>query len=367
MLRFFNLTKVYFWPFVAFLTLLLYALLPYQSGAVESYYSRGFFRLYRRVWDLILSQVPVPLVYFFIAGLLYLILRGLRFLIYDKSTWRGKLKRSTLRIVQVVSVLCVVFYWGWAFNYKRINPLHELLPDSVLSVSINEDELFNELQEVTCILTDLRGEFQDSIKWTEFTFPGEDIYRDHLEATFDRLNQPYIGHVRVRMLYPKGSLLHFSTAGIYLPFVGEGHIDPGLHPLTWPFTMSHEMSHGYGFTGEDLCNFWALLSCINSNSKIMQYSGYFAYWRYLRANANASNKKRFSEYVQDVYPLLTKDLYEIAAFSNCYVDILPKLRDLFYDNYLKSHGIKDGLTSYSRIILLVHAWKQQYGTLYLNE
>jgi len=40
---------------------------------------------------------------------------------------------------------------------------------------------------------------------------------------------------------------------------------------------------------------------------------------------------------------------------------MPKVRNAVYDSYLKSHGVKEGLRSYSRMILLVDAWNRKEG------
>lgn len=355
----------FLWPFIALITLLIYSSLPYESLFVEQYYSNGFFLLYRTAWDFCFSWLPFPWIYIVLATISILFFRTISKIIHAKNHWWQKLLNALYSIVKLLSILLVIFYWSWGFNYKRINPLTKLLP--MESTKMTEEELYNELGKVTCILSDLRSSFTDSVRWDDFDFPGEDAYRESLQRVWQSLSVSYAGHVRARMLYPKGSLLHFSTAGVYLPWAGEGHVDAGLHPLTWPFTMSHEMSHGYGFTGEDLCNFWALLACVNSHDPVQQYSGYFTYWRYLRSNAYIVDKERFASFWTEVPPLLKKDLYEVAEYSNRYPDILPKLRDLFYDNYLKSHGISEGLNSYSRIIVLADTWQKEYGTLQLTE
>jgi len=41
-----------------------------------------------------------------------------------------------------------------------------------------------------------------------------------------------------------------------------------------------------------------------------------------------------------------------------YPDILPKVRDAVYDTYLKSHGVKGGMSSYSTVVKLMLQWKK---------
>ena len=191
--------------------------------------------------------------------------------------------------------------------------------------------------------------------------------RTDLVTAYKYMKLPVQGRVRVRKLRPKGSLLHLSTAGVYLPFTGEGHIDAGLHPITHPFTMMHEMSHGYGWTGEDVCNFLGLIGAVNSDEIFTRYSGYFGYWRYLRSQLYQIDKVRFELYYREMPPSILKDYQEILAYADRYRDIMPMLRDFFYDNYLKSHGISSGLINYSQMIILSYQWQEKHGSLLFDD
>ena len=130
--------------------------------------------------------------------------------------------------------------------------------------------------------------------------------------------------------------------------------------------MMHEMSHGYGWTGEDVCNFLALMAAINSDDLQVRYSGYFGYWRYLRSQVFQIDREDFDLFYRPVPQQILKDYQDINAYAQRYKDILPELRDLFYDSYLKSHGISSGLINYSQMIVLTHEWKEQHGDLLLD-
>jgi len=131
------------------------------------------------------------------------------------------------------------------------------------------------------------------------------------------------------------SFLRFGTAGLYWPFVGEGNIDSGLHELQQPFTMAHELAHGYGITNEGVCNFIAYLACQNAENDFIRYSGLVTYWRYAAI------------------------AYQGFENLDKYPDIMPTFRNFAYDKYLKSQGISEGLASYSQIIMLVDAWERR--------
>ena len=332
-------------------TLLLYHLTSYNSTFVEQWFTNGWFKIYRSVWDNTIAFLPLPLIYIVvIATIIYLLFP----LFYFKS--RRKLGELVRRLLILGSIAVIIFYWLWGFNYKR-NNLSSVL--ELKSAKPDEEFVFSEYCRVIDSLYKIRKEI------IRYDASSEESLRDDLHTIFDSLNIAVSGRVRVRKIRPKGILLRISTAGVYLPFVGEGHIDAGLHPITHPFTMIHEMSHGYGWTGEDDCNFIALIACLNSPNLFTRYSGYFSYWRYLRSQAYLLDKDRFDSYYRFLPSDVAKDYREVLSYQNRYPDILPAIRDLIYDNYLKSHGISEGMKSYSRMIVLSQQWQLTYGSLVL--
>ena len=298
-----------------------------------------------------MAYLPFPSIYIVIAiVLLYLTLP------FFSTTWKKKFGSIWKRILIVLSIAIISFYWLWGFNYKR-KALKEYLnlPES----QPTQEFTFDEYCRVLDTMVELRSQM--------LAFPdlSEEEIQMTLRSTLNQLDVPHAGMVRARRIRPKGVLLRISTAGVYLPFAGEGHIDAGLHPLTHPFTMAHEMSHGYGWTGEDDCNFIALLTCVNSDNQFIKYSGYFSYWRYLQRQIYRLDKERFNQYYRQLPDLIASDLSEVIAYQDRYPDIFPALRNLIYDNYLKSHGVSAGLVSYSQMIIMSYQWQIRHGQLEL--
>ncbi|MEL6390421.1 MAG: DUF3810 family protein [Bacteroidota bacterium] len=342
-------------PVLVVLTWFVNVCLPYDSQFVERWYSRGIFPLFRQSWDWTFGFSPVPLLYALLLLIGFMLIRSV---VRSTGRW-GKLWSCLRSLTLIFCALYVLFYWTWGFNYKRADVKNRL---PVMTVDIDEELIFNEYLRVTDSLIQLRNNITDvSKEWDAHQL--EQQVRHDLVAWFDEIELPSTGKVRVRALRPSGSLLVISTAGVYLPFVGEGHIDGGLHPITYPFTMMHEMTHGYGWTGEDVCNFFALMGTIRSQNPRIRYSGYMGYWRYLRANAFRTNKVRFRDMDECLDPRIKSDYRDIFAYTDRYPDIMPRLRDLIYDQYLKSHGIADGIVSYSAIVKLALAWQQSHGSL----
>ena len=341
---------------VALITLALNILWPYQSQFVEFWYSRGLFSVYRYVWDYTFGFLPFAAIYLLILLVLFVLLRPF----LRKRSPLTQMKKVLGNLARILITAYILFYWLWGFNYKRENlrNIKELSSDRP-----PDHFVYDEYCRVLDSLYEIRN--QITIMNDDDWYVAESSLAHSLRSSLHAIDLPIPGYVRARRIVPKGVLLRFSTAGIYLPFVGEGHIDAGLHPITHPFTMIHEMSHGYGWTGEDACNFLALLTTVNDSSILVRYSGYFGYWRYLRSQLIRIDRDRFVEYYKFLDGDVLEDYKDILAYNERYPDLMPKMRDVIYDSYLKSHGIASGLVNYSEMILLSYQWQQKFGSLSL--
>lgn len=183
-----------------------------------------------------------------------------------------------------------------------------------------------------------------------------------LTAVLADFHYPTPGRVRGREL-PAGALLSFNTAGVYLPWVGEGHIDGGLHPLQKPFTLAHELAHGYGFTDEGTCNFLAYLACLRCSDPYVRYSGELTYWRYVFSALRQQSRSAYLLTRAKIPSGMHNDLAAIKDAMARYPDRLKGLQASAYDGYLKSQGIQTGMGSYDYIVQLTIAWRKKRQAL----
>ena len=123
--------------------------------------------------------------------------------------------------------------------------------------------------------------------------------------------------------------------------------------------MAHELAHGYGFGNEGTCNFWAYLACEQSEDPIIRYSGLLSYWRSVAAQYNWINREAYRERRAQMPEGILQHMREIRIQMNKFPDIFPAIRDATYNAYLKAQGIEEGLLSYSRVVLLVKAYREQ--------
>ena len=257
-----------------------------------------------------------------------------------------KLGFWVFRVLGFGGFMLGLFFWIWGFNYKRV-PLPEQMGLTV--VPLDTAALWDELQLETHALDSLRTlinqndttALNNTIHWPE---KAEDTVRLAVCTWLVKNNFPVTGRVRGRILRPAGILQLFNAAGLYWPFVGEGHVDAGLHPLQTLPVMAHEMSHGYGFGDEGVCNFIAYAACYNHPNPYLAYASRLSYWRTVAANCVRSDPKRYQEsYRPFIPPGIRQDVRAIEAQMDKYKELMPRVRYQVYDAYLKSQGIEAGM------------------------
>lgn len=346
------------WILLGLLTLLLGKLMP--PAVVEQVYSRSIFVAIRWGFTVLGSWVSIPLVY-----LLLLVLAGWlgwkwRSRSTEKRPWPRKLLRWGHSLLAFAGGILFLFQILWGFNYGRI-PLEAQFGISPKPLAISE--LKAELETVTAEAARLRSQLDGA---TDSVLPArlmpaevESVMRSHLEAVLEQHGYPTPGKVRGRQLWPKGVLLRISTAGVYIPFTGEGHVDAGLHFLQKPFVLAHEMSHGYGFGDEGSCNFLAYLACVSSDDLFVQYVGQLYYWRYVAAEYRSANPDDYAVFRETLPTGLRSDVRAIQAEMDKYPDIFPEIRDATYNAYLQAQGIAEGMKNYDRVVMLVTAWRNR--------
>lgn len=331
-------------------------LVSYQPQLIDDWYTNGLFLVLRPIFDYTLGFLPFPAFYLF----LLLLIAGL---VWKIQQWRqiGRFTVTTITnaIISIISFGVFVvglFLFVWGFNYAGSSVEQKMGFDLN---PISPEELKQELEEQTKLLVGLRNELTDSV-FTQRVFSKEmtEEIRSQLLTVLKEYGFPNNGHPQLRFLYPKGSLLAISTAGFYWPFVGECHVDPGLHPLQIPHVIAHELSHAYSITDEGACNFLAWMACRQSQDTYVRYAAQLSYWRQLNSSYRQTDKEGHSKFFETIDPRIVNDLYAIRDHMDQYPEYFTQLRNLFYGSYLRVQGVSDGLASYGRVVNLVMSWKE---------
>ena len=346
------------WGIFGLVTLLLNLLAHQQPEFVERWYSRGLFQRIRYTIDWTTGRLPFPVFYLFWIGVVvfWIILYRRRPRI---GTLRLKVGYWLTRFVGFAGLILGLFFWMWGFNYARV-PLKTQLGLQVqpLDSTALWQELTSETQDLNTLRTALAGNDTTALD-DEKLWPihAEDTIRESLVKWLESEHFPTNGRVRGRFIYPEGTLFAFGAAGIYWPFVGEGNVDAAIHPLCKLPAMAHEMSHGYGFSDEGVCNFLAYVSCYNHSNKYIAYCAHLDYWHTLARACLFNNPKRYQTQYRGTIPAgIVADERAIRRRHSRFGELAPELRYDLYDFYLKSQGIKAGMLSYDEVLMLVRAW-----------
>lgn len=327
---------------------------------IENNYSRGLFKIVRWVIDGVFGWLPFPLLYLFVPLLVFWIGRSIFRFWKWKAPWGKKSLSALFSLLAFVSGGVFLFLLMWGYNYGRMSIEQSLN----LKVSpLTKDQLWQELEEETKHIIRLRqmipGVTENALTAANLPENLEEHLRDNLIGVLQRENYPTAGTVRGYKIFPKGIFLRFSSSGLYFPFTGQGQVDAGLHPLQWPYVITHEMGHGYGFGDEGTCNFLAFLACSKSGDPVVAYMGRLAYWRTVARNNLVYDREKYYAFRETLPPGIIADLTAINDNIRKYPDIMPKLRYYAYDSYLKAQGIDEGIKNYNRVLMLVKGWKER--------
>ncbi len=351
--------RKYTWIYLGILTLLIRFLFSLQPNVAERLYSRGLFLGIRWVFDHSFAFLPFNSLLLLLPIMIFIIVR--RWVRGRRRTDKGNFKQRFLRtgrhLLSLVGALVCLFFFLWGFNYQRV-PVREQLslsltaPDSLL--------LERELRQASMLAEGARlqipGITADTLTAALAPEHLEAKVASDISATLGRLGFPASGRVRARLIRPGGWMLSLNVAGIYNPFTGEGNVSTALTDPQIPFTMAHEMAHGYGFGDEGTCNFWALLACAQSSDPYIRYSGRLTWWLYLARELNFQAPATYRNVYAEVPAGLKADLAARRNNSRKYAGRASRLGSIVNDQYLKLQGVEKGIESYNQVVLMYLAW-----------
>ncbi len=366
--RFVKLTWI-FYPLI--LAVLMYILLPFFPDFTEYIISRGLFKIVTVPVGFVASLIPISLTEL-------LVILALPLLVLVIVLFVRRLRRSDDRKKTAVkAVRCVCGFLSFALlmymichggNYYRLTTaqLMELdtsgkSPEQLLEVCLWLSE--NAAAERENILTDENGCMR---------LP-EDVYTSltRVNSGYDVLVEKYPWlWTSVWRQKPVQLSYYWSYTGIvgmFFPFFAECNVNVEQPDYGILFTAAHESAHSRGIAFEDECNFYAFLSCINSEYPEFRYAGYMQAFTYC-SNALFDYDLDMWEQAQvNVTEGMIADFRAhneyIDSFSNYVidgpgdVDINPwEVGGDINDTFITIQGVEDGRLSYDRVTELILAY-----------
>jgi len=360
-----SLKRRLLWIFLGGASFLLHLILGKDSAIAESVYSRGFYAGLRWVWDHTLGFSPVPVLFLIVlAVVLWGAWKLSRFLSKTRPRRRGrpwltKILRAGLLVASWVGGLVFFFYLLWGFNYNRIGVELRL---RLNAVPLDAAALRTEAEWASGMLAETRA----AIPGASAAALGPDFLpagleaglRESLSGVLEKEGYSAPGRVRVRPFWPRGWMMRFSGTGMYIPFFGEGYYEANLLAFEKPFTIAHEMVHGLGIADEGGASFFGFLACLSSSVPVVRYSGFLAYASEVLADLARASGEDFRKIAAGIPEGVKADLRAAQENWSRYRGPLQNAGRAIYEKYLKSQGVKEGLLSYDRFVLMVAAYRK---------
>ncbi|MDD8027237.1 MAG: DUF3810 domain-containing protein [Acidobacteriota bacterium] len=343
----------------------LQALFGRDSALAEKVYSRGLFVAFRWGWDYTFGLAPIPCLYLFTAALaLFLGFRWIRHLTRPGNKMRvPALKRAgrfLLAAAGWAGRLVFFFYLLWGFNYNRVGLSKQM---GIEPAPLTRADLANETAWASSISAEARaavpGASSNVLGKDALPSGLESVLREAMTGILRQAGYPAPGRVRVRSFVPGGWMMRFSSTGVYIPYFGEAYTASNLLPHEKPFTMAHEMAHGFGITDEGEAGFLAFLACRAAADPMARYSGCVGYWEYAAGELARVDPQAFRALWAGLPGGMKADVRAAELNAARFRGVIDKVSRKVYGKYLESQGIEDGISSYSRFVGLVAAWKRK--------
>ena len=325
---------------------------------IETYYSLNFNKWFIQFLSHCTSFIPFSLfeigIYSLLLCLAYRLFLWLYIAFKRTTSFKVHFTKGLLNLFYLGSILILLFYWEWGFNYNRV-PLSDTLDLTQTTFTTEElGRLYENLIEKANALRPFIDEDENG----HMTIPG-----GH-KSVFARAD---LGYLELSKLYPifygsygkpkpilASSYMNYTgITGIYSPFTGEANVNIAILPQALPYTTLHEMAHQRGFASEDECNFIAFLACSVHPDIDFQYSGYLLALAYTNNALSSSNPELLKQLNAKLSDEVRADIHYNNTFWMHYSGPIQQVSSKVNDTYLKANGIADGERSYGRMVDLL--------------
>jgi hypothetical protein len=331
--------------------LFLRVVLDLFPGIFERAYFHGFFPALRSL------QSKIDFLWLLPGYSLLIIFVGAAFIwkFIKKKSFRAFLSWSLNFLAFLIGVFLICF--GYQYLDKGLAQRMSL-PESGKTYDLVS--LYNEAMD-SCVAARARipniSEVASIVDYNDL--PSNDEIQRHLESSLSPAGYEAVEiPIQVREIKPEGSLRALGISGIYNPFTGEANVESALPSIRKLFVVAHEMAHASGITSEAEANFAAYLACTNSESAILQYSGYYAIWRQIAQEINKNYSEAERELIASTIPeVLITDRRAIIEAYYKHKAYFPELSSKINDSYLKIQGVETGIEDYDRFLQLYLAYR----------
>ena len=244
--------------------------------------------------------------------------------------------------------LYVWFYMGWGNNYYRTGFYQR---NGVRRVAFEEKTFQRFLEDYSRELNLAAAQAGSYDK----TAMEADIKR------FYTNNSATSGYTRLYgWQHPKKPLLNrlYSAVGVHGfigPFFCEPQVNLELLEHEYPYTTAHELAHLSGVTSEAEASYWGFTYCRESEDPAVRYSGYISIMPHVLYNAYALlPEETCTAWAATLCDKAREDYSRSREYwAGRRVEWIDKAQTWFYNLYLKSNGVSEGIRDYSGVVGMI--------------
>lgn len=354
------------------LTLVLAWWASKNPAAVEGWFSRGLFRVWKAVPPIpALGSVPVGEVLSFLFPLLliFFFFRGLFRLVFPSDRhprWNffPRLGKSLAVLGCTVSALTALFFWSWGFNYQRqswaVNHGWSAPGGTSAELGALVDRLGHRASQLRLQLPqDSEGR---SLALTAGSWSAESVGRRVAGDAYIRSSLAYPlllgGSEPSKPFFWPEVPSYLGIGGLYFPWTGEALVNHGPADWSLPFAQAHENAHKRGWAREDEANFIAYLVLSGSGQADLEYSAAltaFLYAGSALASQGGEGMKTWGLQMSALDEGVKRDLRADQVYWQRFQGPVQEAAQSVNDAYLKGQGQGDGVKSYGRMVDLLLA------------
>lgn len=339
---------VRFW-ILATLAAVFCALLPVPDWILEQYYSRDLFPPLQGALTAASNAAPFAVLDAIIGLTALLVLYRLwrlTFVVRERGLLAA-LSEAVRRAVRFASVLVVLFFVIWGFNYRRL-PLGE-----ALSVTAAEppgvERLTVAFDDANALAGRLRRTVQEGagLAFEEVSVS----LADPMAAALAQLGRaPLRAPSR-----PKHSVFvqpFFERAGfdgMINPLALETIVHRDLLPFERPFVLAHEWAHLAGHADEAEASAVGWLACMKGGPELAYSASLYLIMQTQAAMPAEARQTALGR----LHPGVREDLVAIAKRLESGDPRVQEAAERVYHEYLRANRVADGTASYSRALELI--------------
>ena len=349
------------WIFIPLLAAgAMYFVLPHFPQVTEYVFSRGLFKIVTVPLGFLTSLVPISLTELLavlavplVIALIIVLARKLK-----KSSDRKKTALKAARgTAAFLSFACLMYMICHGVNYYRL-PAEQLMG---LDTSQKTAEHLLRVCEELAVNAAREREGLPENENGEMVLP-EDIFTEltRTGSGYSALTKdyPYLwtSAFRQKPVMLSEPWSYTLIVGMYFPFFAECNVNTAQPDYSIPFTAAHESAHSRGIALENECNFYAFLSCINSEYAEFRYSGYLEAFMYCANSLYSYDKEMWAQAYSLCTDGMRADLSANSRYINEHRGKVEQAAGSVNNSFIKSQGVKEGALSYGRVTELILAY-----------